>query len=183
MAQVKKVAHIIDEGVIVPKKAGITADILGSELTITTSDGDALVIDVVTLSGEMQLHLMLHGAKQKIVDAAAIPRNTETGASATLAEKFVAMQEVQTRLMAGEWLKVREAGTGGSGSDSLLVRALVAYSDKDVPAVREYLAGKSKAEKAALSNITAIAAIIARIRAAAQSTNGIDAAALLQELA
>ena len=46
---------------------------------------------------------MYHGYEQKVRDAAAIPRDTKTGASASPQEKFDAMQAVVDQLHAGEW--------------------------------------------------------------------------------
>lgn len=46
---------------------------------------------------------MYHGYEQKVRDAAAIPRDTKTGASATPQEKFDAMQAVVDSLHAGVW--------------------------------------------------------------------------------
>lgn len=164
------------------QKAGITTDITGDILTITTSDGDTLTTDVTELPKNIQLQLMLHGAKQKIVDAAAIPRDVITGASATLGEKFAAMSEVQQRLQDGEWNKTREAGAGGGANDGLLFRALLEYGSKNALEVRAYLDAKSKEQKKALTLMEPIAVIIARLRATAQATSGIDGAALLSEL-
>lgn len=46
---------------------------------------------------------MYHGYEQKVRDAAAIPRDTKTGASASPQEKFDAMQAVVDSLHAGVW--------------------------------------------------------------------------------
>lgn len=44
-----------------------------------------------------------HGYEQKVRDAAAIPRNTQTGKSASPQEKFDAMERVVEALHAGTW--------------------------------------------------------------------------------
>lgn len=46
---------------------------------------------------------MYHGYEQKVRDAAAIPRDVKTGASATPQEKFDAMQAVVDALHSGVW--------------------------------------------------------------------------------
>ena len=89
-----------------------------------------------------------HGIKQKVNDAAAMSRDPKTGASASDADKIKAMMEVINRLIGGEW-NARREGDGESGS--LLFRAIMrAYPDKDAEKVREWLKGRTDAEKKAM---------------------------------
>lgn len=120
-----------------------------------------------------------HGLKQKLVDAAAISRNEETGRSATTADKFVAVKEVYDRLLAGQWNKTREGGSIGG----LLFKALCSvYADKTPDAIKAFLDKKTDVEKAALRKMPKIAAAIEAIRAANAKTEGVDVDALLSEL-
>ena len=145
----------------------ISADIYGTVLTFTFSDGQEIVIDAATLTPEIQRDAMMHGLKQKIADAAALSRNPETGRSAGLLDKRAAMREVIDRLQAGMWNKTRDGGSGG-GSGGLLFRALCEYKPHTPPEqLRAWLAAKDKAEQAKLRKIPAIAAIIERMIAAA----------------
>ena len=66
-------------------------------LTITTEAG-TITVHVRDLHQSILDAAILHGLKQKIVDAAAISRNQETGRSATAKDKFDAMYEVFLRL-------------------------------------------------------------------------------------
>ena len=124
----------------------------------------------------------MHGLKQKLVDAAAIGRNPDTGRSATIADKYNAVRAVYDRLLAGMWNAPR--GEGGTGSGGLLFRALVRmYPGKSPEALREYLSGKTPAEQAALRKNPRVAAIIEEIRAEAPDEDSADSDAMLDELA
>lgn len=132
-------------------------------LTLTFADGDQLILSPSMVAGEIQMHAMMHGFKQKLVDAAAIARNTDTGKAATLADKKAAVGEVYARLLAGEWNKVRE---GGGNVGGLLLAALVRlYPGKPADDLKAWLDGKTDAEKAALRVSPKVAPIIAEIKA------------------
>lgn len=164
------------------KRPDIASDIFKDTLTINFANGKTIEVDVTKLSPEIQKQAMLHGLKQKLVDAAAIARNTETGRSATISDKYDAVREVADRVM-GEgatWNKVREAGAAG-GSSSLLARALVAMSGKSRAEIDAYLETKSKEEKAALRSSSKVAAIILTLQASS-SKSSVDSAELLGEL-
>ena len=136
-----------------------------------------LAVDMLT--PEILRYAVLHGLKQKLVDAAAISRDPDTGRSATVADKLAAVQDVLNRLLAGEWNKRREGGpTGG-----VLLRALMRMQPgKAREDLVEWLAGKSDAEKAALRRTPKVAAVIAEIQAEDGSKSGVDSDALLGEL-
>lgn len=156
----------------------IEATIVGNVLTLAFSNGEALSIDATTLHDDIAQHALMHGLKQKLVDAAAISRNPETGRSATVADKFAAVQEVYERLRSGEWNKTREGGNAGG----LLLRALMQFQGKDRETVMAWLATKTDEQKAALRKNPKIAAIIATLKPEPK-TDGIDTDALLEELA
>lgn len=145
-------------------------------IIMTPAGGTPVRLEVTQLSEEIIRYAVLHGLKQKLVDAAAISRDPETGRSATLATKLAAVQDVLDRLLAGEWNKRRE-GSGTSGG--LLFRALcIMYPDKPADAVREFLAKKSDAEKAALRRNPKVSAIMDTLR----DEGDVDSDALLGEL-
>lgn len=149
----------------------IAADIYGTVLTFTFADGAEIVIDASELSPEVQRDAMMHGLKQKIGDAAAMSRNPDTGASATLTDKRNAMTEVRDRLVSGAWNKTRDGASSGGGS-GLLFRALCEYKASTPPEqLRAWLQGKDKAEQAKLRKIPAIATIIERMRAEISSVD------------
>jgi hypothetical protein len=166
-----------------PKKlADVSTDIMGSKLTVSFANGYFVEVDVTTLTREMQLQSMLHGMKQKLVDAAAIPRDTVTGRSATLADKIAAVEEVAQRvLVEGLWNKVRGDGTGSNkGSKSYICEAIMEVYGKERAKVTEWLKGKTKEEVAALKVDPKIAPVIAKLEAA--KVANVDTSEMLDEL-
>lgn len=152
-------------------------EVFGGELTLTFGNGEQLTISAGHLSADILGQALMHGLKQKLVDAAAISRNPDTGRSATIDDKYNAVREVYDRLLSGEWNKTREAGAGGSGG--LLFRALcITYPAKTPEAIREYLAKRTAEEKTALRK--KFAELIATLKAPADG--GADVDAMLDEL-
>ena len=161
----------------------IITDFNAQTVTATFRDGKVLRVNCADLSEELKTMAMLHGVKQKIGDAAAIARNTDTGASATVDDKYNAMSEVVERLNSnGDWNKVREGGEGGGGNSGQLVRALIEHTGKPKEAVEATLAAWSKEQKAAVRANPKIAAIIARFANEAAAKKGVDSDELLGEL-
>lgn len=156
-----------------------TYSVNNTAASFALADGTVIDLRFEDLTDSIKVLLMLHGLKQKIVDAAAIPRDTETGRSATDAEKIAAMRAVAERLLAGKWSATREGGAGNTGG--LLLRALMQLQPhKGRDEIAAWLKGKSKAEQAALRASPKVAPIIDSLRAAA--TGGIDSDDLLAEL-
>lgn len=155
-------------------------DILTASLTLAFSNGLRISVNPATLTASIQHMAMMHGLKQKLVDAAAISRNPDTGRSATIDDKYNAVREVFDRLLSGQWNKVRDGGSGTKGG--LLFRALcLMYADKTPDAIKAFLDKKTPAEKTALRNTAKIAAIIATLKED-EADDGIDADSLLDEL-
>ena len=152
-------------------------EVFGGELMLTFGNGEHLTISAEQLNADILGQALMHGLKQKLVDAAAISRNPDTGRSATIDDKYNAVREVYDRLLSGEWNKTREAGAGGSGG--LLFRALcITYPAKTPEAIREYLAKRTAEEKTALRK--KFAELIATLKAPAD--DGADVDAMLDEL-
>lgn len=149
--------------------AALSVTIDGDIITLTFGHDTAnpLALSAQYLTPEIQHAAMMHGLKQKLVDAAAIPRDTETGRSATPAQKMDAVRSVLETLRAGQWNKTRATGEGSTAAGGLLYRALVRLqAGKMAPeAVKTWLAGKDKEAQAALRGNARIAAIIAEIKA------------------
>lgn len=159
-----------------------TAPIMVGELALHFSNGKSIVVPMGALSPEIVTQAAMHGLKQKLVDAAAISRDTATGKAATIDTKYEAVREVYDRLIAGEWNKRRE-GSGATGG--LLKRALIEMYDgrKTADQITEYLAGKSDKDKAALRKNPKVAEIIERLRAEDAKDSGEDSGVdLLAEL-
>ena len=165
------------------KVADVNAEITQNGLLHISfgQSGNTVTIDPSKLSDTIRAQATLHGLKQKLVDAAAIARDTATGRSATSADKEAAVMEVYNRITAanGTWNKVREAGATAAGG--LLVAALMQMTGKTKPEILKYLETKTAEEKAALRKNPKVAAIILELQQAAANPN-IDSDALLGEL-
>ena len=151
-------------------------------LVLAFRHGEVLRIHPETLNPEIQRAAMLHGLKQKLVDAAAISRDTTTGRAATIITKFDAVKEIFDRITgaggkAPSWNKSRVGGAGGQGG--LLARAIARYKNVEVAAAKAYLDRLTDAQKQALRVDPRIAAIINDLRAESAKPAGIDTDALL----
>ena len=155
----------------------IDANIIGGEvLHLAFSNGETISVALSNLTSDIQRQCAMHGLKQKLVDAAAISRNPDTGRSATPADKFNAVLEVANRLLSGQWNKVRDGA--GAVSGGLLFRALcIAYPAKAPEVLREYLGKRTAEEKTALR--AKFADIIATLKA---PSTDVDTDAMLNEL-
>lgn len=172
------------------RNAAITATITrnGGEmdgndgLRLTFSNGLELVLQTRDLSPSIIAQAVLHGLKQKLVDAAAISRNPETGRPATVMDKYEAVKVVYDRLLAGQWNATREGG--GTATGGLLLQALCRMyaGRKTAEELKAFLADKTDAEKAALRKNPRIAQHIADIRAEQAKDDGIDSDDILAGL-
>ena len=97
----------------------ISVETLGDRITFNVIGAGSLTLDLNSLSKEVLSRAALHGMKQRISDAAAIPRSLETGLSATPEEKFNAMKALVEHYSSGssDWNRARAAG-GGVGKDT-----------------------------------------------------------------
>lgn len=161
------------------KDVAANVDVTNRELVLMFANGKTIKVVADALDGGIVARAIMHGLKQKLVDAAAISRNPDTGATASIEDKYNAVYEVYQRLLNGDWNKNREGGGGVVGG--LLFRALCRMYDHKTPeAIREFLEGKTKAEQSALRANPKIAAIIDTIRA--ERVAGVDSDDLLDEL-
>lgn len=165
----------------IAKKASINVETNLEALTVTFigADGKKLEVSAMDLSKDIRTQAMLHGIKQKLVDAAAIARDPNTGKSATLDAKFQAINEVLERLKKDEWNKKREGGTSEGG---ILLTALTRiYKDRDANDVKEWLSHLSSKEKAAIRLDVNVAKVIQEIQAERKPSD-IDVTSLLDGL-
>lgn len=170
------------------RKPDIEAIVMRDETTGTETgvklafaNGQELTIGVDALSATIQRAALIHGLKQKLVDAAAISRDTATGRAATIETKYDAVREVFDRLIAGEWNKRRE---GGGNSGGLLKRALVELyaGRKTEDQIAAWLETKDAKAKAALRIEPRVAEIIERMKAETAKPDASGAADMLAEL-
>jgi len=150
-------------------------------MIINFSNGDAIVVNTHEMSATILQYATMHGLKQKLVDAAAISCNPETGRPATIGDKYDAVKSVYDRLMSGSWNKPREGGAAVAGG--LLFKALCRMYDTKTPEfIREFLAKKSDAEKTALRKNPRVASIIEEIKAENAKDDDGSSDELLNEL-
>lgn len=163
------------------RNTAITAAINGNTLTLTFANGETLTMRADALNADVQQYAMMHGLKQKLVDAAAISRNPETGRAATVEDKYQAVKAVYDRLLGGQWNATRE---GGGNAGGLLLQALCRMfaGRKTAEDIKAFLAEKTDAEKTALRKNPRVAAIIEEIRAEQGKVANIDTDELLGEL-
>ena len=163
------------------RNTAITATIDGNTLTLTFANGETLIMRGDALNSDVQQYAMMHGLKQKLVDAAAISRNPETGRAASVEDKYQAVKTVYDRLLAGQWNATRE---GGGNAGGLLLQALCRMyaGRKTVDELKAFLADKTDAEKTALRKNPRVAQIIEEIRAERGKAADIDTDELLGEL-
>ena len=170
------------------RNAAISATIVTNEannrpcaLHLKFANGQELAITASQLSNHVTEYAIFHGLKQKLVDAAAISRNPETGRAATVEDKYQAVKTVFDRLLAGQWNAPRE---GGGATGGLLLQALCRMyaGRKTAEELKAFLADKSDAEKTALRKNPRVAQIIEEIRAETGKAANIDTDELLNEL-
>lgn len=129
----------------------------------------------VRLRNDMMLKYAAHGAEQKLGDEIAGVEDVD--------DAVIAIDELVSRLDAGEWTQKREAGAGISGT-SILLRAIVEVTGKPIEKVKEYLKGKTQAEKMALRESAKFRDVVKRLEAEKESKRQkIDVAPLEEELA
>lgn len=125
------------------------------------------------ITAELLHKFAAHGAEQKLGD--------ETAGLEDVDDMTLAVDELIDRLNKGEWSQRREGS--GVGGTSVLLRALVEHSGKDVAAVKEFLKGKTQAEKLALRNSSKLKPIVDRLEAEkASKAAKVDTDALLASL-
>lgn len=162
------------------RQNAITATLDGNTLELQFANGDTLSLHIAALNTDIQQYAMMHGLKQKLVDAAAISRNPETGRAATIDDKYQAVKAVYDRLLAGQWNAARE---GGGGSGGLLFKALCRMYETKTPAqIKAYLESKTDAEKTALRKNPKVADLIDIIRNESGKPSSFDTYAMLGEL-
>jgi hypothetical protein len=114
-----------------------------------------------------------HGGEQKYGD--------ETAGVDDVDDMVLAVDDLDSRIQAGEWSIKREGG--GMAGTSVLLRALVEFSGRSIEQVKAFLTGKTQAEKLALRSSKEIKPIIERLESEKLSKGAkVDTDALLSTL-
>jgi hypothetical protein len=109
-----------------------------------------------TIPESLTAKFAAHGAEQKLGDETAGIDDTD--------DMVLAVDELIGRLTGPEGWSTRREGSGMAGT-SVLLRALVEFSGKTTEQVKEFLTGKSQAEKLALRNSAKLKPIVDRLEA------------------
>jgi len=145
------------------KIASISTEVDGSCLRVQFASGNYLeIVDIWQLPREVQEHAMMSGLRNKLIDAAAICRDTENGASADAIVKERAVRAVHERLLAGEWNKGRRDGNGEK-KHSLLARAIAELNGSEPHIMEMKLAAMTAADRKALKGNPKVIAKIAEL--------------------
>jgi hypothetical protein len=174
--------------IVTSKKSTITADVFLPKMTLTLTfiNGKEIVVDANSLNNDIRNMAILHGLKQKLVDAAAISRNLDTGMSASVDDKYDAVKKIADRLTSpdGKWNEGRSASSEDkptAGVNNILVRALMKMKEADESYIRGWLGEKTKEQRAALRRNPRVVQIMAELQAATV-VNGVNTDELLNEL-
>lgn len=121
-------------------------------VSVSFADGTKVVVDATRLNDDIRNYAVLHGIKQKLIDAAALPRDTVTGRSATIGDKVSAVREVFERITSvdGTWNKIRASGEGAVQTGGLFVRALMQLGGKTRDEIVAQLETLTKEQRSAL---------------------------------
>lgn len=139
-------------------------------LKLEFSNGKTLQLTGHDISAKIATIATWHGLKQKLVDAAALSRDRNTGRAASIDTKFEAVQAVYDRLLADQWNKPREGASNGT----LLAQALVRLTGRPLESVREQLAKLTDEQKAALEKTQNVALAILEIKRERIERDGAD---------
>ena len=132
--------------------------------------------EIFTPDAETYAKAAAHGYLQKFGD--------ECAGVNDLDDMVQAIDELLVRVNKGEWTSKREGGSGGNSGASILARALVEASGKSAEDIKEFLAGKTQAEKIALRNNPKIKPIVDKLEAEklAKKGGGINSDNLLDDI-
>jgi hypothetical protein len=110
---------------------------------------DTVVLSLHDLSAENRIHAALRGIKEKLSDSAALPRDPDTGESASDVAKMYEISKMALHLGKGdvEWNPGRTGGGSGSTSETggAVLRAVAAIQGVSVSEMKARI--DAKAEK------------------------------------
>lgn len=154
-----------------PAAVSVEIDVDADTLTLIYGNGQTRTVNPSKLNTAIRTYATFHGLKQKLVDAAAIPRNLDTGRSATLGDKISAVDEVLGRITStdGTWNKGREGGT--ADNSGLFLRAMVALTGKESAEIKGMLDALTDEERKALRGSPKVAGKMAELRTAASKVD------------
>lgn len=140
------------------------------ELAFNVEGAGKFTLPLGNLSNAILIQAALHGLRQKIADAAAMPKDDENN---TPEGKLAAMQAVADGLSNGEWSK--RSGDGSGPVAGVIYRAFERWVGEqaaakkakapDAETIRAVYDKKTRAEQLALKKVSRIAEIIEELKA------------------
>lgn len=123
----------------------ITTDITEGKLTLTVLGAGVITFDPEKASRECNAYAALHGWKQRLADAAAMDRDEDTGAPASVSDKYNAVKDLAEYYMSGavDWKRTGKGGGGKSITIAAIARVKgIGYAEAetyvDAYAARNY---------------------------------------------
>lgn len=172
----------------------IAHKIEGRLIRFSVKDAGELVLDVAQVNAANRARAEMHGFVQRVSDAAAMARDSKTGASATPQQKYEAMKRLVEHYASGaeEWSPARVTeGVGRPRVDrdkELLVMALGIFNpEKDSGTIEKFVQGLKKEQVTALLVSEQLGESVQLAREemekeAKEAAKGVDAEELLKGL-
>ncbi len=157
------------------KARDIETSEVGTVLTLKFSHGRTIRLDVDNLPASVRERALVWGIREKLTNAAAMSKNTDTGKPAPISEKFAAVERVAEQLRT-TWNTRAEAGP-----NILLLALCAANPSKTREVLAGWLAKRSKAECLALQNDATLKPHIEALQK--EAAMAVNSGALLDELA
>lgn len=160
-----------------------TVDDEGSAITFHVRGAGDVTLRLDALHAAIMNRAAVHGLIQRISDAAALSRDSETGQPATPQDKLEAMARLVAHYMSGtdQWSRV----AAGAPKGGLLFKALCRMyeGDKTPDEIREFIDGLSDKEQSGLRRDEEVSAMIRTIEAEqAKSAPSVDTKSILGKL-
>ena len=169
--------------------AVVTMEQREKELVFNVLGAGSIILDMGKIHADVLTRAAIHGLKQRISDAAAIPCDTETGKPASPADKFAAMGALVAHYNSGssEWARRAAAGEKAAPNGGKILTAIMnVYQFSSVEKARETVEATAKKRgieyKAALALWRASDKIAAELARMAEKASTVDADDLLNEL-
>jgi hypothetical protein len=161
-------------------------------IVFTVLGAGTIVFDPASAHDANRTRAMRQGFVQRIVNAAAIPRDTTNGKPAAPADKFAAMKALADHLASGSeaWGPARAGGKAKAPElDPIMIAAIAEATGKDPAAVCAHIKSLAENRKVKESAILAVLGatakvqpILERLRAEAAESAGLDGDDLLEGL-
>jgi len=163
-----------------------TIDTENNRITFNSTDGGLYTFDLSQVNADNVRYATLHGFKQRLVDNAALSRDSATGKSPTDEEKMAAIRQLGDYYMSGapDWT-IRGTGAGESGEGGMIARAVSAVQGIPVADVLSRLDVKAASlgtTRRKLLNQLATAPAVREKMAELSPKAAVDADSLLSDL-